>query len=63
MLDMLLAYFTSPNLSNAVAGHNFQCWWPSHYWHAQFSLTTARLYVQGTLDTRQLLHQALYILR
>ena len=37
-----LAYVTSPNLSNAVAGHNLKCWWPGHYWHARFSLTTAR---------------------
>ena len=42
----MLAYVTSPNLSNAVAGHNLQCWWPSHYWYARFSLTTARLYAR-----------------
>ena len=38
----VLVYVISPNLNNVAAEHNLQCWRPSHYWHARFSLTTAR---------------------
>ena len=37
-----LAYITSASLSNTVTGHNLQYWWHGHYWHARFSLATAR---------------------
>ena len=56
----VLVYVTSPNLSNVVAGHNLQCWQPSHYWHAQFRLITARLYARyfeyWTTVTTRFLH-------
>ena len=55
-----LAYITIPSLSNAVTGHNLQCWRPGYYWHARFSLATARLgaryFEHGITVTSKFLH-------